>query len=99
MGLMASGVAHDFNNMLAIMLGNIDLIEVEDNKDMILKRLTIIKKAAVDSANIIKRLQKFTKTNSEEAQFQPVKFNDLVRESIEITTPMWKDAQQRKELV
>ncbi|MGR3174340.1 MAG: ATP-binding protein [Candidatus Scalindua sp.] len=96
MGLMASGVAHDFNNMLAIIFGNIDLIEVEDNKDMILKRLAIIKKAAVDSANIIKRLQKFTKTNSEDTQFQPVKFNDLVRESIEITTPMWKDAQQGK---
>ncbi len=96
MGLMASGVAHDFNNMLAIIFGNIYLIEVEDNKDMISKRLAIIKKAAVDSANIIKRLQKFTKTNSEETQFQPVKFNDLVRESIEITTPMWKDAQQGK---
>ncbi|MGR3302268.1 MAG: ATP-binding protein [Candidatus Scalindua sp.] len=96
MGLMASGVAHDFNNMLAIIFGNIDLIEVEDNKDMILKRLAIIKKAAVDSANIIKRLQKFTKTNSEDTQFQPVKFNDLVREAIEITTPMWKDAQQGK---
>jgi signal transduction protein with GAF and PtsI domain len=69
MGLMASGVAHDFNNILAIIFGNIDLVEVEDNKDMILKRLAKIKKAAVDSANIIKRLQKFTETNSEDIQF------------------------------
>ncbi len=96
MGLMASGVAHDFNNMLAIIFGNIDLIEVEDNKDMILKRLAKIKKAAVDSANVIKRLQKFTKTNSEDTPFQPVELNDLVRESVELTTPMWKDAQQEK---
>ena len=96
MGLMASGVAHDFNNMLAIIFGNIDLIEVEDNKDMILKRLEKIKKAAVDSANVIKRLQKFTKTKDEELQFQPVKFNDLVREAIEISTPMWKDGPHAK---
>jgi len=96
MGLMASGVAHDFNNMLAIIFGNLDLVEVEDNKDMILKRLDKIKKAAVDSANIIKRLQKFTKTNSEDTQFQPLKFNDLVREAIEISTPMWKDGPQAK---
>ncbi len=96
MGLMASGVAHDFNNMLAIIFGNIDLAEVEDNKDMFLKRLAKIKKAAVDSANIIKRLQKFTKTNSEDTPFQPVKFNDLVREAIEISTPMWKDGPHAK---
>ena len=96
MGLMASGVAHDFNNMLAIIFGNIDLAEVEDNKDMFLERLAKIKKAAVDSANIIKRLQKFTKTNSEDTPFQPVKFNDLVREAIEISTPMWKDGPQAK---
>ena len=96
MGLMASGVAHDFNNMLAIIFGNIDLAEVDDNKDMFLKRLAKIKKAAVDSANIIKRLQKFTKTNSEDTPFQPVKFNDLAREAIEISTPMWKDGPHAK---
>ena len=96
MGLMASGVAHDFNNMLAIIFGNIDLAEAEDNKDMFLKRLAKIKKAAVDSANIIKRLQKFTKTNSEDTPFQPVKFNDLVREAIEISAPMWKDGPHAK---
>ena len=96
MGLMASGVAHDFNNMLAIIFGNIDLAEVEDNKDMFLKRLAKIKKAAVDSANIIKRLQKFTKTNSEDTPFQPVKFNDLAREAIEISAPMWKDGPHAK---
>jgi signal transduction histidine kinase len=96
MGLMASGVAHDFNNMLAIIFGNIDLAEVEDNKDMLLKRLAKIRKAAVDSANVIKRLQKFTKTNSEDTPFQPVKLNDLVREAIEISTPMWKDGPQAK---
>jgi len=96
MGLMASGVAHDFNNMLAIIFGNIDLAEVEDNKDMVLKRLAKIKKAAVDSANIIKRLQKFTKTNSEDTPFQPVKFNDLAREAIEISAPMWKDGPHAK---
>ncbi len=96
MGLMASGVAHDFNNMLAIIFGNIDLAEVEDNKDMLLKRLAKIRKAAVDSANVIKRLQKFTKTNSEDTPFQPVKLNDLVREAIEISTPMWKDGPHAK---
>ncbi len=96
MGLMASGVAHDFNNMLAIIFGNIDLAEVEDNKDMFLKRLAKIKKAAVDSANIIKRLQKFTKTNSEDTPFQLVKFNDLAREAIEISAPMWKDGPHAK---
>ncbi|ODS30762.1 MAG: two component sensor histidine kinase [Candidatus Scalindua rubra] len=94
LGLMASGMAHDFNNMLTIMLGTIELIEIEKDKDVILKKMHVIKKAAIDSAHIIKKIQKFTKTEEEDIQFKPVEINDLVRESIEITTPIWKDDLQ-----
>ena len=96
LGLMASGMAHDFNNMLAIILGNVELIEVEEDKEMLLKRLQIIKKVAVDSAHTIKRIQKYTKTKKEDLLFKPIRINDLVRESIALTTPMWKDSPQEK---
>ena len=98
LGLMTSGIAHDFNNMLAIITGNIDLIEIEEDKDKILKKVQIIKKTAKDSAKTIRRLQKYARTKSDELTLQSIKLNDLVRESIEISSPMWKDSSREKGL-
>ncbi len=96
LGLMTTGIAHDFNNMLAIITGNIDLIEIEEDKDKILKKVQIIKKTARDSAKTIRRLQKYARTKSDELELQAVKLNDLVREAIELSTPMWKDVVHAK---
>ena len=98
LGLMTSGIAHDFNNILAIITGNIDLIEIEEDKDKILQKVQIIKKTAKDSARTIKRLQKYARTNNDELQLRAIKLNDLVREAIEISTPMWKDGPYAKGL-
>ncbi len=91
LGLMTSGIAHDFNNMLAIITGNIELIEIEKDKDKILQKVQIIKKAARGSAETIKRLQKYAKTKSDELPSQTINLNDLVREAMAISAPMWKD--------
>ncbi len=96
LGLMTSGIAHDFNNMLAIIAGNIDLIEIEEDKDKILKKVQIIKKTALGSAKTIKRLQKYARTKNDALQSQTINFNSLVRDAIEISTPMWKDSPQEK---
>ncbi|MBC8548814.1 MAG: GAF domain-containing protein, partial [Candidatus Brocadiales bacterium] len=98
LGLMTSGIAHDFNNMLAIITGNIDLIEIEEDKDKILQKVQVIKKAAIGSARTIKRLQKYARTKNDELQLRAIKLNDLVREAIEISTPMWKDGPYAKGL-
>ena len=98
LGLMTSGIAHDFNNMLAIITGNIDLIEIEEDKDQILKKVQIIKKTALGSAKTIKRLQKYARTKNDALQSQAINFNRLVRDAIEISTPMWKDGPQEKGL-
>ncbi|MCP4252571.1 MAG: GAF domain-containing protein [Candidatus Scalindua sp.] len=96
LGLMTTGIAHDFNNRLAIITGNIDLIEIEEDKDKILKKVQIIKKTARDSAKTIRRLQKYARTKSDELELQAIKLNDLVREAIELSTPMWKDGVHAK---
>ncbi len=98
LGLMTSGIAHDVNNMLAIIIGNIDLIEIEDDKDKIFKKVQIIKKTAINSAKTIKRLQKYAKTKNDEPRFHVIKLNELAREAIEISTPMWKNGPHAKGL-
>jgi len=96
LGQMASGVAHDFNNMLAVILGNAELIEMEEDKEMILRKVNLIKRAALDSANTIKRLLKFARSKKSDTDYELIDMNDIVKEAIEITAPRWKDQAQER---
>lgn len=97
LGEMASGVAHDFNNALAAILGNIQLLlyTIEDEK--IRDTLKIIEKVAKDGAQTVRRLQEFTRKRDNQELFK-VNLNSVVKDAIEITKPKWKDDTQRKEI-
>jgi PAS domain S-box-containing protein len=92
---MASGVAHDFNNALASILGNAQLLlhTVEDEE--IKESLKIIEKVAKDSAQTVRRLQDFTRKRVHQELFN-VDINSIIKDSIEITKPKWKDAVQSR---
>lgn len=79
-GTLAGGVAHDFNNMLTIILGNISLLKTDVNpKDKISKKLSNLERAVYQAKALTKQLLTFAKGNS------PLKkvtyINDLIRES------------------
>jgi signal transduction histidine kinase len=60
---MASGVAHDFNNVLAVILGNIQLLLFQLDKisvEEVREQLRIIEQASKDAAETIRRIQDFT---------------------------------------
>jgi two-component system, cell cycle sensor histidine kinase and response regulator CckA len=61
-GRLAGGVAHDFNNMLGVILGHTELalLKVEENNDLI-SDLNEIQKAAKRSADITKQLLAFAR--------------------------------------
>lgn len=61
-GRLAGGVAHDFNNMLAVIIGNTDIALAEMNPDMpMYKRLQEIRKAAQRSAELTSQLLAFAR--------------------------------------
>lgn len=98
MGEMASGVAHDFNNVLAAILGNIQLLlhSLESfGQEEIRERLKTIEKAAKDGAETVRRIQEFT-GKRRDREFIPLSLNDLVQEVVSITEPRWKDQPQMK---
>ncbi|MCF7803686.1 MAG: PAS domain-containing protein [Candidatus Marinimicrobia bacterium] len=66
LGQMASGLAHDFNNMLTIILGRVQLLKSRLNEPFVLSNLKTIEKAAFDSTDIIQRLQDFTRKRSQD---------------------------------
>jgi len=98
MGEMASGVAHDFNNVLAAILGNIQLLLYSFEHygpDEIRERLKTIEQASKDGAETVRRIQDFT-GKRKDREFIPLFFNDIVKEVAAITEPRWKDQAQKK---
>lgn len=94
LGQMASGVAHDFNNILAVISGNTQLLLAHVDDPQLRPRLQAIETAAMDGAATIRRIQEFSRLKKTR-EIGPVDVNQLVRDVIMITTPLWKDQQQR----
>ncbi len=94
-GEMASGVAHDFNNSLAIILGNTQLLLLSAKDQEQVEALKIIEKVAKDSAHTVRRLQEFTKSKVRLNLYQ-MDINAIVKDAVEITRPKWKDEAQKR---
>lgn len=92
---MANGMAHDFNNALSIILGNIQLLKLNVSDINILTTLNLIEKVAKDSAQTIKRLHDFTK-HTPRKDLQQLNINSIVEDAILITKPKWKNDAQSK---
>ena len=100
LGQMASGIAHDFNNTLTPILGFSDLLirfpQKLDDKAQTTEYLQLIHTTAKEAANVVKRLQEFYKRRQENTPFQPVNLNQLIKQTISLTRPKWKDEGMAK---
>ncbi|MEW6067314.1 MAG: response regulator [Nitrospirota bacterium] len=97
-GQMASGVAHDFNNALAIILGNTELLDRQIDTldtDELKKQLKLIETAALDAAETVRRIQEFTRIRVDK-EYQKVYINKIIEEVKEMLKPRWKDQAQEK---
>ena len=95
LGQLASGVAHDFNNTLAGILGRAELM-LRTAKDLETERgLNIIIKAAGDGAKTVKRIQDFARQRRDH-DFVLVGVDQLLMDVNEITRPRWKDRAQAR---
>jgi PAS domain S-box-containing protein len=94
-GEMASGVAHDFNNALAGILGNAQLLLHSVKNEEWRESLETIEKVAKDSAQTVRRLQDFTRRKIRQELYK-LNVNSIVNDAIEITKPKWKDDAQVK---
>jgi signal transduction histidine kinase/CheY-like chemotaxis protein len=89
LGELASGVAHDFNNTLAGILGRAQLLLGAKDPERIDAGLKLIIKTAKDGAKTIKRIQDFARQRRDH-DFEPVSVDQLLLDVREITRPRWK---------
>ena len=91
LGQLASGVAHNFNNALAAVLGYAQLaIPKAKDKDL-QKYLRVIEQAAKDAARMVERIQNFARGNSKRDRLSALRIGDIVRDAVDITRPRWRD--------
>lgn len=92
-GQLASGVAHDFNNILVPILGYTELMleypkELED-KENLKKGLTVIKNAADRGVEIVERMKQFWRLSEQEEKVM-VLLSDAVNEVVDLAKTKWK---------
>jgi signal transduction histidine kinase/ActR/RegA family two-component response regulator len=98
MGEMASGVAHDFNNVLAVVLGNIQLLLYQMDRlspEEIREGLKVIERSSKDGAETVRRIQEFTGLRRDK-EFISLSLNEIITEVANITQPRWKGQTQKK---
>ncbi len=96
-GTVTAGISHDFNNILAIISGTTQLLEVvhAGNKELT-DELGIITRAAYDGAEITSKMLKFTRTEQGTGNFVSSDIRDMLTQSIDFTKPRWKNMSQAK---
>lgn len=90
LGQLASGVAHDFNNSLAAILGRAQLLRRQTKDDALLRNLEIIQTAAEDAAATVRRIQTFAR-KSPAKEFELLEVSSLLNDAIEITRTRWQN--------
>jgi GAF domain-containing protein/CheY-like chemotaxis protein len=95
LGEMASGVAHDFNNVLAIILGRVQLLQRRIADPALRRWLGIVEQAALDGAQTVRQIQEFTRVRRDQPALD-VDMNQIVRDAVELTRTRWQDEAQSR---
>ncbi len=107
LGELAGGVAHDFNNVLAAILGRAQLLKmhmeslagIEKNRRTVLdlkKGLELIENAARDGAETVRQIQEFSRRRTDDKDFTKIDINELLDHALEYTRMRWKDEAESK---
>ena len=94
-GTITTGISHEFNNILAIISGNVQLLRdaYKDHKGLV-DSLNTIMKAVKDGAGISNKMLEFSKTKVDTTEYVTDDIGNLIKQSIEFTMPRWKNMAQ-----
>ncbi len=98
-GEMTGGVAHNINNLLAGIMGNLQLLEMEGSKYLPPTALNQIQQAFLGSRRIgelVKQMLTFARAEDSDDTWINVSVLAIVNRVIKLTEPLWKDAKQKE---
>jgi len=94
LGEMVGGIAHEFNNLLANILGNAQLLLKNIKEKGLKKHVLMIERAAISGSKAVKRLQTFSRSRPEGGRL-PVDLINLLKEVLNLCRPRWIDTAQK----
>jgi GAF domain-containing protein len=95
LGQMSAGIAHDLNNMLAAILGQVELLKLRVTDPDIREALSLVETATTDGAHVVRRLQDFARQRAR-GPLTSLDLGAVVREALEMTRPRWEDEPHRR---
>jgi len=95
LGVMASGVAHQMNNVLSTIAGHADLLLHETADPDVRHSLEVILQAADDGAESVRRIQGFARSEPLE-RLTSTDLVEIVHDAVEATAPRWRDQAERE---
>lgn len=90
LGQLSFGVAHNFNNALAAIIGYTQLALRKSTEPEVCKFLSVIEQSARDAARMVERIQNFSRSMARTEDFVPVRLFDTLRDAIDFTRPKWR---------
>lgn len=99
-GQMASGIAHNFNNVMSAIIGRVQFLKLKALKGEMDEKavndcLNVVERAALDGAETVRRLQEFSR-GAKATAVEKTDMNELIRSVIQITRPRWKDQPEQR---
>ena len=97
-GEIASGVAHEFNNVLGAIMGRTQLLKLKLESGSLsaaelMSALTVIERATQDGRDTGRRLRQFGQTTQAKAT-ESVDLHVMLQDAIEFTRPRWENEAQ-----
>lgn len=87
---LAAGIAHEFNNTLAVIIPSIEMLKINEEDSEIIESYNLILSASGQASNIIKQLLQFTRKE------QPNKKKVSIKLMLEVLKPMIIQALGKK---
>ncbi len=98
---LASGVAHNFNNLLQIVIGNANLALLDlqaGDFTNIREALEQIIESSLFGAETVRRLNSFSKlgSSSDRAESEVFNLSEMAKQAVEMTRPWWKTNPEKE---
>ncbi len=88
-GVLTSGIAHEFNNLLSPILGYSEIIlENIDNTSAIYEDILEISKSSLKAKEILKQVLMFSRADASVTEFKSLEVSSIIKESIYLIKPI-----------
>ncbi len=95
LGDTVGGLAHNFNNSLAVIVSYTDLLLKNAADDTTARRLAVVRQVAREAAGTVRLLQEFL-ARRPDATSGPVALQAVVDDALALTEPRWRAAADRR---